>query len=144
MSRERIINLPKNNSSDTVWITWYDALKSKFGRKKANSLFTANWDAQDGSNSDANTTTLRQHLEKEGKLDIKGSFAGEIKDKAFDVANFFGDYITVGKYLGIGLGVILVGGVGLFIYNLAKDPDKAVRIGSAVATRGMSEAVPKK
>jgi len=89
MSRERIINIPKNNSSDSVWITWYDALKTKFGRKKANSLFTANWDAQDGSNSDANTTTLRQHLEKEGKLDIKGSFAGEIKDKAFDVANFF-------------------------------------------------------
>ena len=144
MSRERIINLPKYNSSDSVWITWYDALKSKFGRKKANSLFTANWDAQDGSNSDANTTTLRQHLEKEGKLDIKGSFAGEVKDKAFDVANFFGDYFTVGKYLGIGLGVILVGGLGLFVYNIARKPESAVRIGTAVATRGMSEAVPKK
>ena len=144
MSRERIINIPRNNSSDSVWITWYNALKSKFGRKKANSLFTANWDAQNGSGSDANTTTLRQHLEKEGKLEINTGFAGEIKDKVFDVGNFFGDYITVGKYLGLGLGVILVGGVGLFIYNLAKDPDNAVRIGSAVATRGMSEAVPKK
>ena len=144
MSRERIINLPKNNSSDTVWITWYDALKSKFGRKKANSLFTANWDAQDGSNSDANTTTLRQHLEKKGKLEINTGFAGEFKDKAFDLANFFGDSFSVAKYFGIGLGVIVVGGLGLLVYNLAKDPDKAVRIGSAVATRGMSEAVPKK
>jgi len=144
MSRERIINIPRNNSIDNVWITWYDALKSKFGRKKANSLFSANWDAQNGSGSDANTTTLRQHLQKEGKLDIKGSVAGEIKDKFFDVGNFLGDYITVGKYLGLGLGVILVGGVGLFVYNLAKDPDNAVRIGTAVATRGMSEAVPKK
>jgi len=144
MSRERIINIPRNNSSDSVWITWYDALKSKFGRKKANSLFTANWDAQNGSGSDANTTTLRQHLKKEGKLDIKGSVAGEIKDKFFDVGNFLGDYITVGKYLGLGLGVILVGGIGLFVYNLAKDPEKAVKVGSAIATRGMSEAVPKK
>lgn len=144
MSRETIINIPKNNSSDNVWITWYDALKSKFGRKKANSLFTANWDAQDGSNSDANTTTLRQHLEKEGKLNIQGSFAGEIKDKAFDVANFFGDYFTVGKYLGLGLGVIVVGGLGLFVYNIARKPESAVRIGTAVATRGMSEAIPKK
>lgn len=144
MSRETIINVPKNNSSENVWITWYDALKNKFGRKKANSLFTANWDAQSGSGSDANTTTLRQHLKKEGKLDLKGSFAGEIKDKVFDVGNFLGDYITVGKYLGIGLGVVVLGGLGLFVYNLAKDPDKAVRIGTAVATRGMSEAVPKK
>lgn len=144
MSREAIINIPKNNSSDNVWITWYDALKSTFGRKKANSLFIANWDAQNGSGSDANTTTLRQYLQKQGKLDIKGSFAGEIKDKAFDVGNFLGDYITVGKYLGIGLGVVVLGGLGLFVYNLAKDPDKAVRIGTAVATRGMSEAVPKK
>ena len=144
MSRERIINIPRNNSIDNVWITWYDALKSKFGRKKANSLFSANWDAQNGSGSDANTTTLRQHLQKVCKLDIKGSVAGEIKDKFFDVGNFLGDYITVGKYLGLGLGVILVGGVGLFVYNLAKDPDNAVRIGTAVATRGMSEAVPKK
>ena len=144
MSRERIINLPKNNSSDNVWMTWYDALKSKFGRKKANSLFTANWDAQDGGNSNANTTTLRQHLEKEGKLDIKGSFAGEIKDKAFDVANFFGDYFTVGKYLGIGLAVIVVGGVGLLVYNIARKPESAVRIGTAIATKGMSEGIPKK
>ncbi len=144
MSREIIINIPKNNSSDNTWITWYDALKRKFGRKKANSLFTANWDAQGGDGSSANTTNLRQHLDKEGKLDISGGFGGELKDRVFDVANFFGDYISVGKYLGLGLGVILVGGIGLFVYNLAKDPDKAVRIGTAVATRGMSEAVPKK
>jgi len=144
MSRETIINVPKNNSSENVWITWYDALKSKFGRKKANSLFIANWDSQNGGGSDANTTTLRQHLQKKGRLDIKGGFAGEIKDKVFDVGNFLGDSITVGKYLGIGLGVVVLGGLGLFVYNLAKDPDKAVRIGTAVATRGMSEAVPKK
>ena len=50
----------------------------------------------------------------------------------------------MGKYLGIGLGVIVVGGLGLLVYNLAKDPEKAVRIGSAIATRGMSEGIPKK
>lgn len=144
MSRERIINIPKNNSSDVVWITWYDALKNKFGRKKANSLFTANWDAQGGSGSDANTRDLREHLKKEGKLEISGGFTGEVKDKIFDVGNWIGDTLVVGKYVGYALGVIVIGGIGLFVYNLAKDPEKAVKVGSAIATRGMSEAVPKK
>lgn len=144
MSRERIINLPKNNSSDSVWITWYDALKSKFGRKKANSLFTANWDAQDGSNSDANTRDLREHLKNKGKLEISGGFTGELKDKVFDVGNWIGDSLVVGKYVGYALGIIVLGGIGLFVYNLAKDPEKAIKIGTAIATKGKSEAIPKK
>lgn len=144
MSKELIRNIPTNNSSDVVWISWYDALRKQFGKKKANALFTANWDAQNGFNSDANSSDLRTHLKDKGGIEISGGVLGETKDRLLDVGNFFGDYFTVGKYLGIGLAVIVVGGVGLFIYNLAKDPDKAVRIGSAVATRGMSEAVPKK
>jgi len=124
-----------------VWISWYDALRKQFGKKKANALFTANWDAQNGFNSNANTSDLRSHLENKGGIEISGGVLGETKDKLLDVGNFFGDYFTVGKYLGIGLAVIVVGGVGLFIYNLAKDPEKAVRVGTAIATKGKSEVL---
>jgi hypothetical protein len=144
MSREIIRTLPTASSNDLVWMAWYDALKKQFGKKKANGLFTSAWDSQLATGGDANTTTLRQHLNKEGGIDISGGFWGEVKDKYFDVGNFFGDYLVMGKYLGIGLGVIVVGGLGLLVYNLAKDPEKAVRVGSAIATRGMSEGIPKK
>ena len=144
MSKQLIRNIPTRNQSDVVWIAWYDALRKQFGRKKANALYSANWDAQNGSNSDANTRDLREHLKNKGKLEISGGFTGELKDKVFDVGNFFGDYLTVGKYLGIALGVIVVGGLGLFIYNIARKPETAVRVGSVIATRGMSEGIPKK
>lgn len=144
MSKELIRKIPTNSSSDVVWISWYDALRKTFGKKKANSLFTANWDAQNGFTSDANTSDLRSHLEKKGGIEISGGTLGEVKDKVIDVGNFFGDYLTVGKYLGLALGVIMVGGIGLFVYNIARKPESAVRIGSALATRGMSEAVSKK
>ena len=134
MSREIIRNLPSANSSDLVWMGWYDALKKQFGKKKANGLFASAWDSQLANGSNANTTTLRQHL------DISGGFWGEAKDKAFDAGNFLGDYLVMGKYLGIGIGVIVVGGLGLLVYNVARNPEKAVRVGSAIATRGMSEA----
>ena len=37
--------------------------------------------------------------------------------------------------------IIILGGAGLMIYNIAKstDADKAMRIGAAVGTRGMSQ-----
>jgi len=144
MSKELIRNIPSNTSSDVVWISWYDALRKTFGRKKANALFTANWDAQNGFTSDANTSDLRSHLKDKGGIEIAGSTLGEVKDKLIGVGDFFGDAFSIGKYLGLALGVIVVGGLGLFVYNVARKPESAVRIGTAIATRGVSEAVPKK
>jgi len=144
MSKELIRNIPTNSSSDVVWISWYDALRKTFGRKKANALFTANWDAQNGFTSDANTSDLRSHLKDKGGIEIAGSTLGEVKDKLIGVGDFFGDAFSIGRYFGIALGVIVVGGLGLFVYNVARKPESAVRIGTAIATRGVSEAVPKK
>lgn len=144
MSKELIRNIPSNTSSDVVWISWYDALRKTFGRKKANALFTANWDAQNGFTSDANTSDLRSHLKDKGGIEIAGSTLGEVKDKLIGVGDFFGDAFSIGRYFGIALGVIVVGGLGLFVYNVARKPESAVRIGTAIATRGVSEAVPKK
>ena len=144
MSKELIRNITSNTSSDVVWISWYDALRKTFGRKKANALFTANWDAQNGFTSDANTSDLRSHLKDKGGIEIAGSTLGEVKDKLIGVGDFFGDAFSIGRYFGIALGVIVVGGLGLFVYNVARKPESAVRIGTAIATRGVSEAVPKK
>ena len=140
MSRELIREIPTASSNDLVWMAWYDALKKEFGKKKAVGLFTSNWNAQQiQTGGITNTDTLRNHFKKDG-VEIDGGIIGNAKDKVDSIADFIGDYLVMAKYLGLGLGVIIVGGLGLLVYNLAKDPEKAVRVGSAVATRGMSEA----
>lgn len=141
MSREQIINIPTQNSSDKNWISWYDSLKKHFGRKKANALFSANWDSKKGDSSDANTTTLRNYMSDNG-VEISGGFFGEAKDKAFDVANFFGDYFTIGKYIGVGLAGVVALSIGAFVFQLATRSSvrkEAVDIGTAIGTRGMSK-----
>lgn len=141
MSKEQIRNIPKNTSSDIVWISWYEIIKKNFGKKKANALFTANWDSQNGFSSNANTSKLRRHLKENGGIEISGSALSEVKDKLLDAGNFFGDYFIAGKYLGIALGVIVVGGIGMIVFNLAKRPQAVIRAGTAIATRGISEGM---
>jgi len=139
MAYENIKQVPTNSSSDKVWMTWYDDLKKTLGKKKANSLFSSNWDAQDGDGSNANSSDLRGHLKKNG-IDISGGVLGEAKDKLFSVADFFGDYITVGKWLGLGLGTVVVVSVGALVFQIATKSSvrkEAVGIGKTIATRGV-------
>ena len=141
MSVAIIRRIPTRNQSDQIWIAWYDALRKEFGRKKANQLYIANWDSQNGDDSDANTSTLRTHLEKYG-IDVSGGVLGGIKDFGLGTAGFIGDYFTAGKIISIGLASIVAISIGAIIIQIAtrdKVRAEAVRVGSAVATRGVSE-----
>ena len=145
MSVDRIRNLPTNTDSDNVWIEWHNALKKVFGRKKANALYVVNWDAQNGYNSNANTTNLRKYLKKNG-LEISGGFTGGIKDFGSGVGDYFGDFFTAGKYVAIGLAGVLAISVGGLIFQIAfnrKTRAEAIQVGTAVATRGASEVAKK-
>lgn len=136
-----IRNIPQSNSSDKVWINWHKSLKSTFGKTKANELFALNWQAKQGDNSDANTNNLREEMKKNG-LDISGGFFGEIKDSALDVGDWFGDYLSIGKWLGIGLVAVVVVSAGAVVWQIATSSGfrkDVVKTGSAVATRGISE-----
>lgn len=139
MAYDIIRNIPTNSSDDKVWLSWYSELKKVFGKKKAKALFSQNWDAQLGQGSIANTTNLRAELEKDG-IDISGGFFGETLDKTIDVGNFFGDYFTVGKYLGMGLAGIVVFSVGALVFQIAtnsKVRKEAISMGTTVASRGL-------
>lgn len=140
MAYEMIKKIPIFSSTDKVWISWYDELKKVFGRKKANSLFSANWDAQNGQKSVANTSDLRKHLLDNG-IDISGGFFGEAKDKAFGVAEYFGDFFTVGKYIGLGLASVLAISVGAFVFQLATRSSvrtQTIGVAKTIATKGMA------
>ena len=138
MSYQSIQHIPNRNDSDQVWINWYKDVRSTLGAKKANDIFSRAWSSQNASDSDANTTQLREQMEKYG-IDISGGFLGESLDFGRQVTGYFGDMFTAGKWLSIGLGVIIVGSVGMLLYQVAKNPKDAVDIGATVATRGMNK-----
>ena len=141
MSFESIRNLPNSNSSDVAWLNWYKDLRSTLGKKNANQLFIQHWEAEDGFGSDANTTYLREELDKYN-LKISGGTLGSVADFGNDVSSFFGDLFTAGKWLTIGMGTVVVVAVGGLLIQIAfnkKVRGEAIRVGSAVATRGATE-----
>jgi len=141
MSVAIIKNIPKRNSSDQVWIQWYDALRKEFGRKKANQLFIANWDAVDGDSSNANTNTLRSHLERYG-IDVSGGVLGGVKDWALGVQGYFGDIFNASKIIGIGLSSVVAISLGILLFQIATRKSvrsEAIKVGTAIGTRGVSE-----
>lgn len=119
-----VTNVPLATSSSTVWMEWHKALKSQFGKKKANELFLMAWDKRAGAGSDASTTALREYLTDNG-LEISTTGFEDAADFGSSVGDSLGGIFTGGKYLIIGLGVILVGGLAMTVFNIAKQPVKA-------------------
>lgn len=119
--------IPTVSSKSDAWVEWHSELVSNFGRKEANSLFMKAWGLR--GNSAANTLALRTYLKKYG-INLDESAWDKVVDTGGSVIDFFGDTFKVGKYVGIGLAVIVVGGIGMIVFNIAKAPAKAV--GTAV------------
>ena len=135
-------NFPNSSSSGDVWEQWHKNLVKCVGKSRANDLFLSLWRKRAGAGSDASTIRLREYLRTQG---IELSVTGLKKTEDFfsDVGEFFGSgfnqFGTGVKILWYGLiGVLVLGALGL-VYTIFVNPDKAVRIGSAVATRGKSE-----
>ena len=49
----------------------------------------------------------------------------DVLDTTSDTLDWIGDGLSMGRYFGIALGVIVVGGLGMLVYNIAKQPVKA-------------------
>lgn len=114
-------DVPNKKSTALEWITWHTALKRSYGKKSANYIFSKAWNKRGGVNASANTSELRDYLKKNG-IEIDKNFTATITDSAGDVLDGIGDLFGVGKIFGIALGVIVIGGAGLLIYNIAKNP----------------------
>lgn len=141
MSYQSIQNIPNRNDIDQVWINWYKDLRSTLGASKANDLFGRAWSAQNASDSNANTTYLREEMEKYG-IDISGGIFGTTLDFGRQLSGNIGDVFTAGKWLSIALVGVVVISVGGLIFQIAFKPsvrNEALNIGSTVATRGMNK-----
>lgn len=126
--------IPSYNAKPEEWQIWHETLKSNFGKKIANSLWIKAWGIR-GSSSSANTD-LREYLEGEG-IKIDKSWGAAIKDFGSGVFDFIGNIFTVGKWVGIAILVIIVGGLGMMIYNIARKPAESAGLAArAFVTKG--------
>ncbi len=139
MSYQSIKLLPQNSSLDNEWISWYKDLRSTLGKTKANRIFGLQWDAQNGYDSDANTSLLREEMRGYG-VEIGTNAVGSVVDYASDVKSYFGDLFTTGKWVTIAMAGILVVSVGGLLIQIAfksKVRKEAVGIGTTIASRGL-------
>lgn len=122
--------IPNKQSSSQTWIQWHKAMKSRYGKKEANLLFTKAWDMRGGAGSSASTNELRTYMQENGvKLDT--STMESITDTTYEGLDSVGDFFTMGKYIGIAVGVIVLGGAAMLIFNIAKQPIQSAKaIGS--------------
>lgn len=141
MAKDTVVQLiPTKSSSSEEWGAWYDSMKSNLGKKKALMLFSMGW-AKRGKGTPANTAALRKKMGDEGfAIDTNGF--GKLLDTANKGLDFVDDFFVAGKWMTITAGVVIVGGLGLMLYNIAKDPVRsagaAADLASAVGSRGMA------
>jgi hypothetical protein len=117
-------NEPSIRSSDDQWIQWHKDLKGVFGKKTANTIFLAFWTKRQSSS--ANTASLRNYAKGEGFQITGDTVISGVMDSAYGVMDSIGDVLKVGKYTTLGIIIILVGGLGMAIFNIAREPVKAI------------------
>jgi len=130
---------PNKISGADIWENWHKSLVRCVGRPRANDLFLRLWQKRAGASSSASTIRLRAYMRTQGvELSLTG--AKKVSDFFSEVDSFFAGMRSGMKILYFGLiGIVILAGVG-FVYTLFVNPQKAVRIGTAVATKGKSEA----
>ena len=117
--------IPTKQSSDANWIEWHKSLRQNFGRKSANQIWAYAWDKR--KTIAANTSDLRSYMEKQG-VSIDGGLGllSDAADFTSGVGDYFENVFQMSKYAGYAIGVIVIGGLGMVVYNLAKDPAKSI------------------
>jgi len=115
--------IPTRTSSSSAWIEWHKTMKSRYGKKQANILFVKAWDKRAGAGTSASTNELREYMRKQG-VTLDTSTLESVADTVSSGLDGIGDFFTVGKYMVLGVGVILVGGLGILVFNLVKNPIK--------------------
>ena len=133
--KAKVLNsIPPFDAQAEQWIQFHKDLKSNFGKKVANSTWVKAWGIR--GTGKANTGDLRDYL-ADNNITINTSKWDAVVDAGSDVTDYFGDLFQVSKYVGIGFAIILVGGVGMLVYNIAKKPAESIGLAArAFVTKG--------
>ena len=127
-------SIPSYNTTPLAWIEWHKGLKSNFGKKMANSLWLKAWRIR--GNSKTNTSELRTYMESQGiKLDTNAW--DKVVDFGGGISDTIGSTFQAGRIVSISLGVIIIGGLGLLVFNIARKPNETIRLATAIGSRGL-------
>lgn len=119
--------LPTVKSTDVEWLNWLELLTSPingFGRNRATTIFLNLWEKR--GTDKANTLQLRKKLKDDYNIEIDESVFNKVADLGGGITDTIGGIATAGKYVVISLGVIVIGGLAMVVYNLAKNPARNV------------------
>lgn len=135
-NKDACLTIPTQSSDYSAWIEWHKALKKCVGKSNANQLWLLNYEKEQvGDNYE-----LRDYMSSQG-VQLDRDAWERLTDWGGGVYNWGAGVLNFANYTTMAVVIIILGGAGLMIYNIAKstDADKAMRIGAAVGTRGMSE-----
>lgn len=118
-----LLSMPNFQSKDFEWINWYEKINGRYGRQDSARLFMAAWRKR--GSKDANTYQLRKVLSEDG-INISEGVLNEIADLGGGISDSFGNIMKIGKYAAFAVGGILILGLGLLVYNVAKNPSALV------------------
>jgi hypothetical protein len=130
----RLEDIPNIKSSDTAWIQYYRDLKRDFGRRNANSIWVATWEQRGGKNSSANTVMLRNEMKKH-KIEVTTTGGAKLLDFADNVGDTLSTVFKMGTILVFTTIGITVIGFGMILFNIAKEPSKAIGVASGTALK---------
>ena len=143
MAKALCLNIPNAQSPSEAWVSWHKELKKCVGKGKANNLWIMAWAKYGKVGNDASTVALRDYMGSQG-VDVERDWDEVGIDLFAGIGNAIGSVFSTGGALTTGLAVVMIGGIGWVIFNMGKDPDAVIRTGTAIGTRGASEALPMK
>lgn len=123
---EALKSMPTFKSKDIEWINWYKKIRSRYGRTDAARIFIATWTKR--GSKDANTIELRKLVSADG-INIDDSIWNKVADLGGGISDAFGSAMKVGKVTAYVVGGILVLGLTMFVFNLAKTPTNLTKGG---------------
>lgn len=118
-------NLPSINDVDQIWIDWHKNLVTSIGRSQANLYWSKYYNIVKPDK--ATTNYLIDYAEKQG-IKIDRTALQSLGNVFSGIGDFAAGAFGVIKYTGIALLVIVVGGIALVVYNVAKNPNKTIDI----------------
>lgn len=115
--------MPNVDSVDKDWIGWIDFVASKYGSNLGKQMFVDAW--QKRGSRKANTRNIRTHLKEKYNIEIDETVWDNIVDKGGDLGDSISGALKVGKYVSIAVGLIVLGGLAMIVFNIGKNPAKA-------------------
>ncbi len=126
-----INEIPDKSSDATAWMQFHQDLKSRYGLRTANSIWVMAWQKY-GSTSIIGVSNkgLRDYMSRQG-VTLDESFAAQAQDLAGGVFGKLGELFKIGEYGIILTGGVLLFGVALIVYRLAR-PEVVSTAASAI------------